>query len=163
MYAEHIFLELFSSIYADDINDYWSQIYNTISLDEMLEYNIPQNLNPKRKRKRFDYSTQDDDTLLKLVEEIGCKWRTIRIKLNTRATDDAIRNRWKRLKGISANKQTLKNCHNKWRPWTHDEDKLILSLYKNGYRTDKNILHKFENRTTHAIRNRLNRLNEMNK
>ena len=83
MRAEHIFLELFSSIYADDINYSWGQLYDTISLDDILEYDIPQNLNPMRKRKRFEYSTQDDDTLLKLVEKIGCKWRKIRIKLNT--------------------------------------------------------------------------------
>jgi hypothetical protein len=57
-------------------------------------------LEPKHRNTmgRKDWSAQEDQTILEEVAKVGQKWRLIAAKLPGRS-DDAVRNRWKRLTG----------------------------------------------------------------
>ena len=51
---------------------------------------------------RKEWSAEEDATIMAAVEEHGQKWRIIAAKLPGRS-DDAVRNRWKRLSAEAAN------------------------------------------------------------
>jgi len=124
---------------------------------------------------RKDWSAEEDRTILAEVAKVGQKWRIIATHLPGRS-DDAVRNRWKRLIGEKGSASTsadldeiaeegFKGSGAKSRAnvterlaWSREEDDLIVrSVQQYGLKWGR-ISQQLSGRTAHAIRNRFHRL-----
>lgn len=126
---------------------------------------------------RKEWTTAEDEIIRSSVLIYGCKWRRIASLLPGRS-DDAVRNRWNRLKeqmssivhASVALAPTVKRtpstgCDVANKPervsWTKVEDATILSsVVELGHKWNK-LAERLPGRTDHAIRNRFHRLQTM--
>ena len=119
-------------------------------------------------RERRDWSDDEDARLSLLVEAHGCKWRLIASTLGDRS-DDAVRNRYKRMHDNVAGKPNKTPCvrtipcDTARVAWTKEEDDRILQMndaFGPGpfHKTLAEIAAHFDNRTPHAVRNRRQRI-----
>ena len=102
------------------------------------------------------------------VAELGQKWRTIAGRLPGRS-DDAVRNRWKRLAKARPNPNDPEGAFLSAEPrepirrppraaWSLEEDQTIVEMVERlGFKWGK-IEQVLEGRTSHAIRNRFYRM-----
>ena len=148
----------------------------------------PIHLGARNALERKEWSSQEDQLILDGVVEFGCRWRKIAARLHGRS-DDAVRNRWNRLKGaanVGTNDGSSEDMSTKRKTamaatpletggelssgetkrverlsWTHQEDAVIMSLVSEcGHRWNQIAKH-LPTRTEHAIRNRWHRLQKM--
>eukprot|EP00316_Scyphosphaera_apsteinii_P009644 CAMPEP_0119314998 /NCGR_PEP_ID=MMETSP1333-20130426/34148_1 /TAXON_ID=418940 /ORGANISM="Scyphosphaera apsteinii, Strain RCC1455" /LENGTH=242 /DNA_ID=CAMNT_0007320213 /DNA_START=49 /DNA_END=777 /DNA_ORIENTATION=- len=117
---------------------------------------------------RKEWAAWEDDAIRVAVHELGMRWRAIAARLPGRS-DDAVRNRWARLRSSSCSgpaagtKQPMPRRQRREgveqrQYWTAEEDDIIMSsVHDWGHRWDR-IAEKLPNRTEHAIRNRWHRL-----
>lgn len=124
---------------------------------------------------RTAWSDEEDAMVVRSVREHGCKWRQIAALFPGRS-DDAIRNRWKRVRYLPEHNggvdvkppDKLKHVagaaslEEKAQPervsWSAAEDDMIMnSIEELGHRWQK-IAERLPGRTEHAIRNRFARL-----
>ena len=81
----------------------------------------------KKKRKRF-WTDEEDELLLRLVEKEGMHWRRF-LPLFPNTSDDAIRNRWKRLTDAESEQKPREPRPPNQVPvrvtWTLDEDTIL--------------------------------------
>lgn len=137
---------------------------------------------------RKEWTAAEDEIIRTSVEVHGCRWRRIAAQLPGRS-DDAVRNRWNRLKGDKewrpgspagmaweglgpapvpppASKRTASSSSEGGsKPervsWTRIEDATILqSVQELGHKWNK-LAERLPGRTDHAIRNRYHRLQTM--
>uniref|UniRef100_A0A6V4F7L6 Uncharacterized protein n=1 Tax=Prymnesium polylepis TaxID=72548 RepID=A0A6V4F7L6_9EUKA len=126
---------------------------------------------------RKEWTNAEDEAIRGAVAAHGCKWRVIAAMLPGRS-DDAVRNRWSRLKSLEsgmplppppppARKLSTDGGGKpeRVRPervsWSRTEDETILqSVHEIGTKWHK-IANRLPGRTDHAIRNRFHRLQTM--
>lgn len=147
----------------------------------------PIHLGARNARERKEWSSQEDQLILDGVAEFGCRWRKIAARLPGRS-DDAVRNRWNRLKraanvgtnDCSEDASTKRRTAMVATPletggelssgetkrvehlgWTHQEDTVIMSLVNECGPRWRQIAKHLPTRTEHAIRNRWHRLQKM--
>ena len=115
------------------------------------------------------WSAAEDELLFQYVHEKGCYWRAIR-KLMPRRSDDAIRNRFKRLcrdscqardhlcEGLSErNNVRVPSCARRY--WKKEEDDIIRQHVECKETVSWiDLAEKLPGRTCHAIRNRYHRI-----
>lgn len=139
--------------------------------------------NGRNVAERKEWSAAEDALIRSSVEAHGCKWRIIAAELPGRS-DDAVRNRWNRLKeaqnamgesgaegGACAAKSSARpprgsvHADSSDKPervsWTRQEDETIVrSVNEFGNKWGK-IAARLPGRTEHAIRNRFSRLQSL--
>jgi len=131
---------------------------------------------------RKEWTTVEDDIIRELMSVHGCKWRRIAAQLPGRS-DDAVRNRWNRLKELSgdgppslpsglispppiarrntSSSSDLSASKPERVSWTRVEDEtILLSVQELGHKWNK-LAERLPGRTDHAIRNRFHRLQTM--
>ena len=122
---------------------------------------------------RKEWTSWEDDIIHSSVVIYGCKWRRIAALLPGRS-DDAVRNRWNRLKEATlsspihpsgASAPVAKRVVSVDKPervsWTKAEDATILSSVQElGHKWNR-LAERLPGRTDHAIRNRFHRLQTM--
>lgn len=116
-------------------------------------------------RERRAWTSEEDECILNMVKEHGCLWRqharTLQRTFGTRRSDDAIRNRWNRLhfdcnasKGPAPRRTpTLLR-----KSWTSDDDAVIMRMVQRHGRQWDTVQKALPGRTSHAIRNRFDRI-----
>ena len=130
-----------------------------IHCQSLFEYNIDaSHMSPPP---RFAYTDEIDDRIRELVKQHGKRWRTIANHLGNLITDDAVRNRYTRLVGISpkpCNSSRRKQCECR-RHWTDEEDeRLARAVETHGTKWDTICEIEFPDKTRQAIRNRAHRM-----
>ncbi|KAL1515601.1 hypothetical protein AB1Y20_002220 [Prymnesium parvum] len=138
---------------------------------------------------RKEWTAAEDDIIVAGVKVHGCRWRRIAAQLPGRS-DDAVRNRWNRLKADKGGEKAEKEATRAGSPevgtptpppigrerkasggsegakpervsWTRAEDATILqSVAELGHKWNK-LAERLPGRTDHAIRNRFHRLQTM--
>ncbi|EOD41810.1 hypothetical protein EMIHUDRAFT_58494, partial [Emiliania huxleyi CCMP1516] len=94
---------------------------------------------------RKEWTAEEDDVIRTGVATHGLRWRKIAQMLPGRS-DDAVRNRWNRLKGEAWEEARVS--------WTRAEDAIIVnSVAEVGHKWFQ-IAQRLPGRTDHAIRNR---------
>ena len=86
----------------------------------------------KKSRPRYHWSDTDDARLLSLVAEHGRQWR--RFTTVFHVSDDAIRNRWKRLTGSEDDEDGVRPSSSQQVPripWTEREDAVLREAMEN--------------------------------
>ena len=108
---------------------------------------------PQRRRARAEgpgkqgWTVEEDQTILRMVEETGQKWSSIAVVLPGR-TDDAVRNRFLRLQRKAAQGEKRGDM------WTAEEDKQIREAVQiNGLKWHE-IAAELNGRSANAVRNR---------
>lgn len=111
---------------------------------------------------RFEYTYEFDCRIKELVISHGKKWRLIAHELDNVATEDAIRNRYIRLMGISRNQRadrsgTCNLGHRRY--WSEEEDKqLARAVQQFGMKWDRIREVEFPQKSRQALRNRAYRM-----
>tara|TARA_B100001057_G_scaffold489399_2_gene575570 strand:- start:315 stop:758 length:444 start_codon:yes stop_codon:yes gene_type:complete len=110
---------------------------------------------------RFEYTDDVDDRILELVKIHGRKWRFIAAKLDNVISDDAIRNRYMRLLGITpkpSGRHSPSNSVSR-RHWSEEEDEqLARAVQQYGMKWDQIRTFEFPERTRQSLRNRAQRM-----
>lgn len=120
---------------------------------------------PPPRRRRTDWTEDDDEHLLRLFDLYGSKWREIARASGSPRSDDAIRNRIQRLNERANTPPAAKPRapaaasagEAPRRPWSEGEDKRLRELVETT-RSWRSIACEFTGRTPHACRNRVFRL-----
>jgi len=138
---------------------------------------------------RKEWTAEEDETIRRGVEQFGKQWRRIAANLSGRS-DDAVRNRWSRLKASADSGRSTRAAEEedetgatgdgsppvaRKRPsfeggekrtermsWTHAEDSVISACVAEFGHKWYRIEQRLPGRTSHAIRNRWQRLLTMN-
>lgn len=110
---------------------------------------------------RFEYTEDMDNKIKELVLKHGKKWSKISDCLCNVVTEDAVRNRYKRLSGVAF--RPCEKTHHSVRPcrhfWTAEEDeRLVYAVQVNGTNWRKIREHEFPYKSIQAIRNRARRV-----
>ena len=101
------------------------------------------------KRTRQGWTEEEDEQIVSIVQESGPKWCLIARQLPGRS-DDAVRNRWKRLQG-----KTSKEGGDMWSP---EQDAFIQEMVMMHGNKWTKIADMLPDRSHNAVRNRLERL-----
>lgn len=130
------------------------------------------------RRPRVSWRADEDDAIRRAVATFGRQWCTIAIMLPSRSAD-AVRNRYDRLcasgqkheQGSAAGTEpthaagtepiTATCIESSRRPWTDEEDARVLEHVREHGRDWRGLSAQLPMRTAKAIRNRYNRLVEV--
>lgn len=108
------------------------------------------------------WSSSDDLLLIQAVHEHGERWREIKKSLGYIASEDAIRNRYKRLTQLPTPKP-FKGVRSAREPWTKCEDLILIKqvmLQKHSHRIkwSQIVAQHLPRRTSQSARNRYERI-----
>jgi hypothetical protein len=111
--------------------------------------------------RRFEYTGAIDRRIVELVKEHGKKWRFIASELDNVISDDAVRNRYMRLLGVthkpSARRSPSSSAGRRY--WSEEEDEqLARAVQQYGMKWDQIRTLEFPEKTRQALRNRAQRM-----